>query len=287
MAAVDGMENREGAETARSDPGNWRFGPAGWSYPDWRGTVYPDPAPRGFRPLAFVAERFDFVEVNTTFYRIPEPRLAAGWISQTGGRPEFRFWVKLHHAFTHERRLEPHALEAFRSAVRPLQAAGRLAGLLAQFPYSFHLDSGAKRHLAALADQFAAYPLAVEFRHAAWHDPRVLDYCRQRGLAWVNVDQPAVSANLALTAECTRPDLAYVRLHGRNARDWFAGTGRDARYDYLYSGQELDQVAGVIRSLQEQARQVFVSGNNHYKGSALRNLLELKKRLAAATPEGA
>jgi uncharacterized protein YecE (DUF72 family) len=275
---------------SRPTPGPCRFGPAGWSYPDWRGTVYPEPAPRGFRPLPFIADRFDFVEVNTTFYRIPEPRLAGGWLTQTAGRDGFLFWIKLYRAFTHDGRLDRAEVDSFRRAVQPLAAAGRLAGLLAQFPYSFHLESPAKRHLAALADCFADLTLAVEFRHAAWNDERVLEWFRRRGLVWVNVDQPDISGNLPLTAAATRSDLAYVRLHGRNAAAWFASSGRDARYDYCYSGQELEHIAAVIRSLQEQARKIFVSGNNHYKGSAVRNLLELKRRLAesgaAASPPG-
>lgn len=252
------------------------FGPAGWSYADWRGTVYPQPPPPGFSALAFIAGRFDFVEVNTSFYRIPGIRLTRGWVDQTAGFPDFRFWLKLPQSFTHEQRLERPMLDAFRDGLRPLQDAGKLAGVLAQFPYSFHRTPAGLAFLDDLAGYYRDLPLAVEFRHQDWHEENVLAFFRERGLIWANIDQPRVSRSLALTALVTARDTAYLRLHGRNAASWFSGQGRDARYDYSYSADELSRLGEVVARLKAQAKQVFVSGNNHYKGAAVKNLLQLK-----------
>ena len=255
------------------------FGPAGWSYADWRGTVYPEPQPPRFNPLAFLAERFDFVEVNTSFYRVPGLALTQGWVDKTAAFPGFQFWIKLHQSFTHERKLEKPVLSAFRDCLRPLGEAGKLAGLLAQFPYSFKPDPAGREYLGELAGHFCDWPLAVEFRHQSWLEDGVLDFFRGNGLIWANIDQPQVSQSLALTALVTARDTAYLRLHGRNCKDWFSGQGRDARYDYSYSAVELGRLGEVVARLREQARKVFVSGNNHYKGAAVKNLLQLKEIL--------
>jgi uncharacterized protein YecE (DUF72 family) len=131
------------------------FGPAGWSYADWRGTVYPDPQPPRFSPLAFLARQFDFVEVNTSFYRVPSLKMTQGWIEKTAAFPAFRFWLKLHQSFTHERMLDELMILDFHDCLRPLGEAGKLAGLLAQFPYSFKLQPANLAFLRDLAGRFS------------------------------------------------------------------------------------------------------------------------------------
>jgi len=255
------------------------LGPAGWSYADWRGTVYPEPLPARFNQLAYLAAEFDFVEVNTSFYRIPSPVLTRGWVDKTAACPGFEFWLKLHQSFTHERRLEKPVLDDFRDCLQPLAAVGKLSGLLAQFPYSFKRDAPALSYLGELAGHFRSWPLAVEFRHQSWLEDEVLAFFKVNGLVWTNIDQPQISQSLPLTALVTARDTAYLRLHGRNYQDWFSGQGRDARYDYSYSAAELGGLGEVVARLKEQAKKVFVSGNNHYKGAAVKNLLQLKEIL--------
>jgi len=255
------------------------FGPAGWSYADWRGPVYPERLPARFNHLAFLAEKFDFVEVNTSFYRVPSLALTRGWVDKAAAFPDFLFWIKLHQSFTHERKLDNALIEGFRECLKPLAEAGKLAGLLAQFPYSFRGEPANLAFVQQLAGHFRAYPLAVEFRHQSWLEDEVLASFRKDNLVWANIDQPQIAASLPLTALVTGRDTAYLRLHGRNVRDWFSDKGRDARYDYCYSASELGRLADVVARLKEQARKVFVSGNNHYKGSAIKNLLQLKEIL--------
>jgi uncharacterized protein YecE (DUF72 family) len=262
------------------------FGPAGWSYADWRGTVYPEPLPARFNHLAFLAGRFEFVEVNTSFYRIPALSLTQGWAAKTAAFPAFRFWIKLHQSFTHERRLEAPMLDGFRACLRPLSDSGKLAGLLAQFPWSFKLDAANLAYLREMAGHFGAWPLAVEFRHQSWLEDEVLAFFKESGLIWTNIDQPQISLSLPLTALVTARDTAYLRLHGRNYRNWFSGEGRDARYDYSYSASELGRLGEVVARLKEQAKKVFISGNNHYKGSAVKNLLQLKEILLGRRSAG-
>jgi uncharacterized protein YecE (DUF72 family) len=254
------------------------FGTAGWSYEDWEGIVYPRPRGRGFRPLSYLAGFVDCVEVNSTFYRPVPSSMAAGWIRQVAAFPAFLFAVKLHQAFTHEgRRIEPAAVEAFRRGLEPLAAAGRLAAILIQFPWSFAFGEAALAYLDSLLRAFEDYPLAVELRQAGWDDARALALLRGRRAAFVNIDQPLIGRSLGPTALATRPDFSYVRLHGRNAKDWFRpGAGRDARYDYLYARDELADWVRRIKDLAAASESVYVITNNHYRGQALANALQIK-----------
>jgi uncharacterized protein YecE (DUF72 family) len=104
-----------------------------------------------------------------------------------------------------------------------------------------------------------------------------MDLFKENHMIWVNIDQPVISQSLPLTWTLTHPEISYFRLHGRNYESWFSNQGRDARYDYSYSNLELNQIAEKIKKLEKLARTVFVSGNNHYKGQAIRNLKQLKQ----------
>lgn len=261
---------------------SFRLGTAGWSYADWQGTVYPRPEPPGFSPLRFLAERFDFVEVNTTFYRIPSPRLAQGWVQQVRDVNDFMFWVKLNRGFTHENIADERLNASFNQAIQPLREAGRLAGILAQYPYSFHCTQTNLDRVGRLRDFFRELPVAVEFRHRTWNRDATLAFLRDRGLCWTNIDQPRLSRSLPLTSLSTRSGVEYIRLHGRNAAEWFSGSGRDARYDYDYSVSELTEIARAAVHVGSFSKApVFISGNNHYKGQAVRNLKTLKQILEA------
>ena len=256
------------------------FGPAGWSYSDWSGPVYPHPLPKNFNQLDFLAKDFDFVEVNTSFYHIPTVHLTSGWVKKTVQHEKFTFWVKLFQDFTHQKKLAGADVQAFKTALQPLIHAGKLSGLLAQFPYSFKYSSGNLSHIMNLSEAFGPLPLAVEVRQKSWDQEKVREIFRCENLIWTTIDQPVISHSLPLTARVTHSYMAYVRLHGRNYTNWFANTGRDARYDYDYSAAELHDLAKIIRQLKQEAQKIFISGNNHYKGSAIRNLLLLKKILA-------
>jgi len=256
-----------------------RVGTSGWSYDDWHGRFYPERPPSRFDRLAYLAGYFDAVEVNASFYRPPSPRAAASWLRRTP--PEFEFTFKLHQRFTHERDRPwtPDEVDAFRRGVEPVREAGRLGAVLVQFPWSFRCDASALRHLEAVRRDFGDLPLVVEVRHAGWTDPAAVEFLRSRGLGWANIDQPAGLGGVPPTSLVTSP-VGYVRLHGRNRGAWFAkDAGRDARYDYLYREDELDEWIARIRDIARASEKTYVFTNNHYCGQAPANALQILAKL--------
>ena len=256
-------------------------GTAGWSYEDWAGIVYPEPRRSGFHPLPFLARSVDIVEINSTFYRPATEAMASSWVRKVELFPDFLFAVKIHQAFTHERRASTGEAASFLRAVEPIAAARRLAALLLQFPWSFVRSSENEAYLEALFRMFEGQPLALEIRHSSWNDQSFFEFLRDRRVAFCNIDQPVIGKSIGPTAVFTRPDFAYVRLHGRNVQNWFReGAGRDARYDYLYAKGELEEWGKRIKDLAGSSDRVYVITNNHYRGQALANALQIKNMVS-------
>lgn len=259
-----------------------RFGPAGWSYEDWKGIVYPAGLPRATHPVAWLSQWFDTIEVNATFYRQPDPRHALAWLRHLEDRPDFRFTLKLWEGFTHGREAWPGAaaVQAYRAGIAPLVDAGRLGAVLVQFPWSFRRTPENRQWLARIADAFDGLPLAVELRHATWDTPAVYTALRERGIAFCNIDQPIFKDSIAPSEHVTAP-VGYVRLHGRNAADWFReGAGRNDRYNYLYSAEELTPWVDRIKAMKKLVNEIYVVTNNHFAGQAVVNALEMQHAIA-------
>lgn len=250
----------------------YHVGPAGWSYADWEHTVYPPGVTRAGRRLEFIVERFNLIEINASFYRVPSLDIVERWARVAGGRPGFRFTVKAPGAFTHEGEREGATARGFRAVLDTLQRAGLLGAVLFQFPYSFRCERAEKIRLKVVLDLFEAYPSAVEVRHRSWATPAYLDYLCRRGVAFCNIDQPAAEPDgLGLTAHVTSA-LAYLRLHGRHVAAWRdPAAGRDARFDWLYGPGEIAAFAGIARRLAAEAEKVYIVTNNHYQGKAVVN----------------
>ncbi len=257
-----------------------RVGPAGWSYEDWKGTVYPDPLPRGFDPLPYIAEYFDTVEINSSFYRPPTERMTHSWVRRVAHNPRFKFTAKLYQRFTHERGTAGVQDERlFKRGMEPLLEADRLGALLVQFPWSFKNTSEARAYLRELLERFREYPLVVEVRHGSWNVEEVYQFLAERGVGFCNIDQPLFRRSLPPTSRVTAA-VGYVRLHGRNYENWFAeNADPGARYDYLYSPEELEPWIEKIRHISEIAREVYVITNNHVRGKGAVNALELRAAL--------
>ncbi len=251
-----------------------RYGPAGWEYKDWAGTVYPEPEPPGFDRLAWLAGWFDTVEVNSSFYRPYPASIADRWCDRVGDASRFRFGAKVWRRFTHEREaFGAEEVKEGRALLDRLHARGRLGAALLQFPWSFRRDATSEAWLRDLFRAFAGLPLVVEVRHASWDAPEVLAELAERSVGIVNVDQPMFHDSVAPGARVTAP-LAYVRVHGRNFKQWFRkNAGRDARYDYLYTARELEPWARRIRSMADSswAPDIYVVTNNHFRGQAVAN----------------
>ena len=268
-----------------------RVGVAGWDYPDWEGAVYPAPSPRGLDRLRFLATYFDAIEINVTFYRQPDARACRSWVTRVPLGGSFRFTAKLHRSLTHpgrppERsgRLSEEDLRAaadlYRAGIDPLLGSGLLGAVLMQFPHSFHNVGKNREHLERLAALLAGLPLVAEFRHRGWDREEALRLLRDLGIGFCNIDQPALGSTLPPTEHLTS-GIAYVRLHGRNARAWFRPADSPAsRYDYLYSVEELRPWVERARRLGERAEEVFIIANNHYRGKGPANALMLASALA-------
>src|SRR5262245_52806580 len=158
-------------------------GPAGWSYADWRGRVYPEGAGSKFDTLGLVARYFDTAEINSSFYHPPAPNTARAWLRRIAHNPNFVFTAKLYRTFTHERGRASHEDERlFREGTEPLLEAGKLGAVLMQFPWSFKNDRDERDYLHQLVARFKDYPLVVELRHESWNNPRILQTLEDLGV---------------------------------------------------------------------------------------------------------
>ena len=251
-------------------------GPAGWSYADWRGRVYPESAGAKVDTLALVAKYFDTAEINSSFYRPPSPGTARSWLRLVAHNPYFIFTAKLYQVFTHTRgKATADDERTFREGIDPLWEADKLGAVLIQFPWSFKNDSEQRSYLNQLCERFKAYPLVVELRHESWNNPRILQTLEDLGVGLCDIDQPLFANSIKPSAEVTSP-IGYVRLHGRNYQNWFREEADVVeRYDYLYSRDELDPWVERIKEVSRKAKQTFVITNNHARGQSLVNAFEV------------
>jgi len=261
------------------------IGPAGWQYEDWNGIFYPSPRPRGFDALEYVASYFNLDEINSTFYRVPAPETCRRWAERVTHNPRFLFTAKAHQSMTHGPLDRPREVDAFRAAMQPLLDAGRLGCVLLQFPWSFRFEDAARRRVDALVASLDPLPLALEVRHASWNSEPAESFLESHDVAVCGIDQPVIGESRPPYRFRPGPAGAYFRFHGRNYRNWFgAEAGRDARYDYLYSADELSPWAAVIRRAAAGSERVFVVLNNHFRGQAPANAFELEAILTARRP---
>jgi len=265
-------------------PGRVLIGPAGWSYTDWNGIVYPSPRPRGFHEANYLAEYFDTIEINTSFYNPLNPEHAAHWVERVAANPRFQFTAKLWQKFTHEEGATAEDEAAAKAGFDVLSRAGRFGALLLQFPFSFHHTPQNLARVRQLLDAFGEYPLVVEVRHSSWAHPDFYNFLHERGAGICNIDQPLIGRSIRPDERATSR-LGYVRLHGRRADTWFSDDPempRHERYNYLYSEKELEPWARRVRLLSERTETTFVVTNNHFEGKGVVNALQLMHMLSGS-----
>ena len=260
-------------------------GPAGWSYEDWKGTVYPEPPPPKFDPLVFVARFFDLVEINSSFYRPPTRGMAESWARRVRDRDRFKFTVKVHRAFTHgaDDEASRESAREFTSALKPLFGENRLGALLFQFPFWFRDEPKNRERLRRLAEWFdGPTPRHVEIRNTSWLRREPMTFLHHLGFGFVNIDLPPSRTNPPPTGFATTT-VGYVRLHGRNSEAWFAkSAGRNQKYDYTYGAAELDEWVKRVATLRGKTTVTYVVANNHFRGQAPANALQIMAKIAGS-----
>lgn len=278
-----------------------RIGTSGWSYPaghgTWNGVFYPAPpgaavrGRRGFDELAYYAEHFDTVEVNSTFYRVPSRDTTRSWAARTP--PGFEFSVKLFQKFTHPAGLgappppsdrpspDQRDVDEFRAAIDPLASAGKLGPLLVQFPPSFHADVESVARLEWLLGALGGYQLAVELRHRSWSDQLTdtLGLLNAHRAAWVQIDEPKFRFSIRQSLLPNVEGFFYMRLHGRNAAQWWEHDAAEDRYNYLYTAAELEPFAEAADAASRLVRKLYLYLNNHFEAKAVANAAQLLDRL--------
>ena len=267
-------------------------GTAGWSYKDWEGIVYPAQIRKSQHPVEYMAQYFDMLEINTSFYGHIKPEWGKLWCRKASGvNPGFMFTAKLNRAFTHS----PIAVVESTSAntihagpdderfakvgLDSIAEEDMLGGLLVQFPISFKNTNQNRDYLDVLLDKFRQYPLVVEVRHNSWTNQGTLRYFAQKGVAFCNIDQPLLGKAVIPSDLVTSP-VGYIRLHGRNYEQWFDSDSGADRYNYLYNHDELQSWKQRVDVISGKALKTFVVTNNHFEGKAAVNALQLKSMLA-------
>jgi len=275
---------------------NLRIGTSGWNYPagqgTWKGIFYPAASKgrrsRGgakpkFDELAYYAEHFDTVEVNTTFYGQPKATVAQTWADRTP--PGFEFSLKLYRKLTHADisvvpSLDVESIDEYRRGIEPLASAGKIGALLAQFPPSFKQTSESTGYLDALLQRFRDYPMAVELRHRSWSDDfsSTLSLLNSHDAALTQIDEPKFNVSIRQNQLPNISGFYYMRLHGRNAAQWWKHDKSEDRYNYLYSAAEL---ADAARRL---VKKFYLYFNNHFASKAVVNAVMIKQQLGEPVP---
>ncbi|MFC1907203.1 DUF72 domain-containing protein [Chloroflexota bacterium] len=263
------------------------IGTSGWSYPRGEGTWIGYFYPKGkIDELEYYSQFFNAVEINSSFYRPPNPGYVHNWAKKVPDN--FLFAVKLWQKFTHPKMYENATgadaaisvgdIDTFKQSIEPLARVGKLGALLAQFPPSFRNDDYGRHILNAVMRTFGQYRLAVELRHRSWSDDSgTAHMLQENNVAWVQIDEPKFKSSVAAELPITS-DMAYFRFHGRNAEMWWKGDN-ETRYRYLYSDEELVELAGKVRLAVEQAGLTFAFFNNHWQGYAPRNAVDISSKL--------
>ena len=276
---------------------NLRIGTSGWNYPagkgTWNGIFYPTAvkerrvkgtAKAKFDELAYYSEHFDTVEVNTTFYGQPKAAVAQTWADRTPAG--FEFSLKLHRSLTHADisgvpPLDLDAIDEYRRGIEPLAAAGRIGALLAQFPPSFKQTPEARDYLDALLHRFREYPTAVELRHRSWSDDfsATLALLNSHHAALTQIDEPKFKLSIRQNQLPNISGFYYMRLHGRNAQQWWKHDKSEDRYNYLYSANELKPFADTADAARRLVKKFHLYFNNHFASKAVANAVMIKKQL--------
>lgn len=253
-----------------TDSTKYIVGTSGYSFADWVGSFYP-PGTQSGRMLDEYVQHFQAVELNFSYYRIP----AAATLERIAAKtPEdFTFWIKANRKTTHEQ--DRSIRREYLAGVEPLVEANKLAGVLLQFPQSFHRTAQNRAYLAAAIDDFSSVPLAVEFRHHSWDQPATEEGLRERNVTLVVPDVPELAGLYRRGGPVVTTATGYLRLHSRNAANWYRGGTQ--RYDYNYDEGELAAILADWSAVEGEVDKVYTFFNNCHGGQAARNAETFRK----------
>ena len=256
------------------------IGTSGFSFEDWRGTVYPEHLKKADWLSYYEHElMFNTLEVNFTYYTLPSPRTMEGMSRKTS--ESFLFVVKAFRGMTHEFKKNSSTAQKklfgeFLHGLNPLITAGKLGAVLAQFPYSFYPTRDNLNYLQRFRDLIGDIPLTVEFRNKSWLQVATFQFLREHLMGYCIVDEPKLPQLMPFHPEATS-SIGYFRMHGRNRR-WF-NVPTAVRYDYLYSLEELAEFLSPIKMIATVTEKAFVFFNNCHAGSAVKNAAQLLRML--------
>ncbi|MBN2102482.1 DUF72 domain-containing protein [bacterium] len=265
---------------------NIRIGPAGWNYKDWYGIVYPENPGKGFKELDFIAKYFDMAEINSTFYHPANVYMSYAWVKKVSHNPNFKFTAKLWQRFTHDRApYSQEEIDKVRQGMDPLAEAGLLGAVLFQFPWSYKNSEENREWLSGLIDTFCEYPLVIEIRHKSWDVSAFYDMLDKQNVGFAAIDQPVIGESIDFKPIRTGT-VGYIRMHGRNYQSWFPKKGEKqtgfARYDYLYTEDEIKIISKTVKTIAEGAKETYVVQNNHPRGQAVANAAQIRADLGEA-----
>jgi uncharacterized protein YecE (DUF72 family) len=254
------------------------IGTAGFSYQDWKGAFYPKDQDKRHM-LEYYSSRFPVVEVNSTWHALPSPKSILSMARRTP--PDFEFILKAYKGLTHQYEDNDEEFTRFRELIRPMEDHGKLACLLAQFPWGFKNTDANRDYLKHFREKLPDQEIAVEFRNEEWITDETLDLLRQLKMAFCCVDEPRLKGLVKPHVFLTT-NIGYVRFHGRNYETWWDRKRKSwERYNYLYSEEELQEWVPRIMELEKKAERTYTIFNNHYRGKAARNAAMMAQLLPA------
>ncbi len=262
------------------------IGTSGYDYPEWSGVFYP-PEVKRKDFLLYYSTVFNALELNNTFYNMPDSNRIESFLTRSENHVAMS--IKANRALTHEIDQQwKNRAQDFKNAVIPAQQKDLLSTVLFQFPQSFHYTTENRFYLADLIQEFEGFPVVIEFRHVEWIKPSVFEGLEKRGVSVAFCDMPQLKAlpkadfSQEVYSQFIGPQ-AYIRLHGRNEKAWYADNSTPqnsgSRYDYDYSEQEISEFVPVIKTAKKENRRVSVFFNNHPKGSSPKDAKILMKML--------
>jgi uncharacterized protein YecE (DUF72 family) len=262
-----------------------KIGTSGFSFPDWKGTVYP-PGIRERDMLSFYEKELGFnaLEVNFTYYALPSQKSFAAMSQKTS--KDFEFVVKAFKGMTHEirdketgRRIDnQETFKRFKDSLIPFIEEKKLTCVLAQFPYGFFPNRENIDYLERFKEEMASIPLVIEFRNQVWLKEQTFLFLEKNGIGFCIVDEPKLPQLMPYLPKTTS-EIGYFRFHGRNS-NWF-NVPTSVRYDYLYREEELREFIPDIKDISKKTAKTLIFFNNCHAGSAAKNAAQMAKLLTA------